>query len=817
MTHREESLYTTFKTILELSQPALRLEQFGLEPDQISELQERHNQLNLLRSPEISLGPIATWYTGPRARDIFWPALTEQLASDTYNARSLTSLDDTSTRVVAHLHHPQEPTFATRGLVLTHPQAGNTTNIAAVIAKAADRGYRMFIVLTGLHNAMRTQLQERLDQLLVAPHRSRWQQLTTLEKDFQPTPVTPGIFRDGSSACGLAVIKKNSRVLQKVDNWLAHFSDLLHECPTLVIDTEFNLPSVASNSITPRVQSFLHKMPRAGYLGYTTTALNGLLIEPGTEELFPKDFIISLPPPESYAGPEVLFGREPRDGDLEQTDDGHDMIRLIPDEDAQRLRPQSRAAAETFRLEVPPTLRDALEYFWLVAAARTVRGSGTPHNTMLIHAGPYSAVQAEFLTRLTDMCAESLKQLSSTSYVTHLRQVWEHEMKRVSAREFGLREVSFDDLLPHLHSIVHKCGITGDRHNDDDALHPIPETTVVVGGGTPLGRGRELDGVSVAYFGSTTSSAYETLRQAERWFGLRAGYADLPRVWITEELSIWWRELARADNEMRFLADRAFEELTTPMDLAVRVRRHPQAQVVRAAKGGSYLPSISYGGRRVQTHRFRTNAEWLRINMEAARTLVATSATFATRIQEEAALGRYIFHDVPSGAVIDFLGAYQFHEETSGDMPRLLIDYIRKRMRVADSLSRWNIAILGKPAENDEANFTFFEGVTVGRVIRSRLRMPSGAPQDFADIKTLMSRLDAAVDLNIDTAKLYENEIRRARQEQLPHTGLLALYPIDKTSSSPLDRKSRAPLNAEEHVIGVGIVFPEPQGMDSMV
>lgn len=68
-----------------------------------------------------------------------------------------------------------------------------------------------------------------------------------------------------------------------------------------------------------------------------------------------------------------------------------------------------------------------------------------------------------------------------------------------------------------------------------------------------------------------------------------------------------------------------------------------------------------------------------------------------------------------------------------------------------------------------------------------------------------------------DTHHLTEMEIRDARRTQLPHTGLLTVYAIDKVSASPLQRPTRAPLNAEEHVIGIGIVFPDAISTDSTV
>ncbi|MEU6259186.1 hypothetical protein [Streptomyces sp. NPDC047043] len=179
-------------------------------------------------------------------------------------------------------------------------------------------------------------------------------------------------------------------------------------------------------------------------------------------------------------------------------------------------------------------------------------------------------------------------------------------------------------------------------------------------------------------------------------------------------------------------------------------------------------------------------------------------------------LGRYLFRNVPSDAVINFLATYQFHEQSADTDPSLLINYIRKRITVADSLRQWNVAIIGKPATHPGETLTFAENITVGRIVRSRLNGASQQP-DFADIKTLMGARDAAIDLAGDINNLNEQTMRAARRQQLPHTGLLALYPIDKTSAPASAKTHRAPLNAEEHVIGVGLVFPHPTTTDSTV
>ena len=51
-----------------------------------------------------------------------------------------------------------------RGLVVGHVQSGKTGNYTGLICKAADAGYKIIIVLAGLHNNLRSQTQMRLDE-----------------------------------------------------------------------------------------------------------------------------------------------------------------------------------------------------------------------------------------------------------------------------------------------------------------------------------------------------------------------------------------------------------------------------------------------------------------------------------------------------------------------------------------------------------------------------------------------------------------------------------------------------------------------------
>ena len=126
---------------------------------------------------------------------------------------------ESSTKVVAQLPNPLgEGIFDCRGLVLGYVQSGKTTNFTAVIAKAADAGYRFFLVLGGVHNALRQQTQDRLNSQLWEPQPDFWYRLTD-EDDFRPDANVDVHLSASSSTRVLAIVKKNGprlRALHKV-------------------------------------------------------------------------------------------------------------------------------------------------------------------------------------------------------------------------------------------------------------------------------------------------------------------------------------------------------------------------------------------------------------------------------------------------------------------------------------------------------------------------------------------------------------------------------------------------------------------------
>ncbi|OZC89854.1 endonuclease [Rhodococcus sp. 06-412-2C] len=833
MSSEFDEQYDQFRGLIDSKTPeeaVKMLAMFGVKDALIQQIRDRHETEAIeIRESEnadsVVLGNRWTWYTGPQPADKCWPGLKKQLEAKHWPDSSIDALDRSSTQIVSLLNHPREKQFSTRGLVVGHVQSGKTTNFTAVMAKAADRNYKLFIVLAGVHNSLRRQTQLRLVQDLIAPNATKWMQLTIPEKDFVAPANAAAYFAKNNKQHVLCVIKKNAAVLRRFRKWLDSASDYLQDCPAIIIDDEADQATVATKTINPLVRDIIDRLPRSAYIGYTATPFANLLIDPSAKDLYPEDFIVSLPKPEGHFGTEVLFGRELLDGEEpDAADDGYDMIRTIPVDEIDRVRPRSAAERDQFEPDITGELKDAIYYFWLSTAARRLRQEAEQHATMLVHTSVNTAIHESFKAPIEALQSTTLVKLRAgdASTVEDLRDLWDREAGKVDAAEFGHSQIQFSQIEEHLQQVLEDNVVILDNASSKVRLnYEGPPVTAIAVGGNTLSRGLTLEGLSVSYFVRSVS-AYDTLLQMGRWFGYRTGYEDLPRVWMTSELRDWFRHLATVESEIRRDIGIYMVENETPRSFAVRIRTHPSLRVTAAAKMDSAVKAFaSYGGRRIQTRYFDLDRELLLRNQDAAKSLISAADSSGNRFGNEysgrknGVPGRQllVWRDVPFEEVLTFLSNYQFHEKSQDCNAALLSKYIDKRV-AAGSLLQWNVAVVGKHGSADD-EFTLGEQLKIGKVKRSSI-LKSAVP----DIKTLMSRRDAAVDLHVSdlTGELTEERIFNLRQKSAPDVGLIVVYVIDKVSA-PTGRQTdtRVPLDAPEDVIGVGLVFPAPKGKDSEV
>ena len=104
--------------------------------------------------------------------DMIWTyssAYENFLLRDGWPPRMVQSLSNVTNRILGHLQDPRSAgtSWNRRGLVIGHVQSGKTANYTGVIARAADAGYKFIIVIAGIHNNLRTQTQERIDEAFI--------------------------------------------------------------------------------------------------------------------------------------------------------------------------------------------------------------------------------------------------------------------------------------------------------------------------------------------------------------------------------------------------------------------------------------------------------------------------------------------------------------------------------------------------------------------------------------------------------------------------------------------------------------------------
>lgn len=110
------------------------------------------------------------WYNHERAvRGFYWPAYRKYLAEKSkWNEDALLSLDESTRAVIERLSDPsQAEAYQSKGLVVGYVQSGKTANFTGVVARAADAGYRLIIILTGTTEILRRQTQRRLDKEMI--------------------------------------------------------------------------------------------------------------------------------------------------------------------------------------------------------------------------------------------------------------------------------------------------------------------------------------------------------------------------------------------------------------------------------------------------------------------------------------------------------------------------------------------------------------------------------------------------------------------------------------------------------------------------
>ncbi|KIR65353.1 Z1 domain-containing protein [Micromonospora haikouensis] len=667
--------------------------------------------------------------------------------------RVVRRLDQSTDRILRQIEDPGRPgAWRRTGLVVGQVQSGKTGNYIGFACKAADAGYKLIVILAGIHNSLRSQTQLRIDEGLLGfdtQYQQRSDQTTNTARIG--VGVMPGVKRlkiaslTNSSEGGdfkqqfarnlnlpigdypvVLVIKKHKSILENVRKWIVEVegvpagdgrSKVVRDIPLLVIDDEADHASVDTtkdddtdpSTINRSIRHLLNSFDRAAYVGYTATPFANIYIKPKAEhdtfglDLFPESFIESLPAPSNYLGPERVFGLKATDPD----DDGIKALPIFrPVDDYEAWMPRRHKKEWAPPEDLPSSLRRAIDTFILTCAARRVRGQGTQHNSMLIHVTRYVSVQNRIRDQIDEYVSLTRDRLrdgmggEAAHTLDLLRSLWEKDFSSTSAMfpAGAASPVQWSEVEKELRPALRKIEVRAVNGSSRDALEYYEKRkaglSVIAVGAEKLSRGLTLEGLSVSYY-LRASNMYDTLLQMGRWFGYRPGYEDLCRLYTTSDLFNSYGEITAADNELR----QDFAEMArlgqTPESFGLRVRASPAGLAVTAANKmrRSVKVRLSYSGELPETTVFSLHPEAVRRNFEILERFITALDEQSPEVDGTSLVWRGVS---PTEIIDGFLDGYISDRGSYRVRPALIAQYIRRCIAVGE-LSRWTVRLVGTP------------------------------------------------------------------------------------------------------------------------
>jgi len=763
------------------------------------------------------------WLSSQRAQIPwrFWERYQHYLEDDPrMPPQAVRRLDDVTNQTLSRLENPLRPgPWDRRGMVVGQVQSGKTSNYTALMCKAADAGYKLIVVLAGIHNSLRSQTQLRLDEgflgfdtqkrslydpnnirlgvgLLPGTNLYHVHSLTNSadKGDFNLTVAKQVSVMTGGAEPVLLVVKKNASVLRNLLKWSTilqssnqgSIHSRVHGVPLLLIDDEADNASININpvfdesgnpdpemdpsKINGLIRKLLNSFEQSAYIGYTATPFANIFIanqvtsEEFGEDLFPRSFIINLQPPSNYFGPAKLFGltEDPKTG--QETTSGLPLIRRIddylkwmPDKHKKEHRPS----------QLPESVKQAIKAFILTCAIRYVRGQAHEHNSMLIHVTRLTAVQSCVSEQVREELSFLQQRLrygdghAPGPITEELKILWDADFEPTMQKfsEPDLIPVTWDQVKEMLYAVASKIEVRKINGTAKDTLQYIehPEgLNVICIGGDKLSRGLTLEGLSISYY-LRASTMYDTLMQMGRWFGYRVGYADLCRLYTSSELIGWYRDITAADEELRQMFEDMAAQEKTPEDYGLGVIKHPGGLMITAAAKmrNGQTITLSYSNRIVETVVFFKDGQINQQNLLATERLIRDIDT--RYLHRVDRTGNYIWESVNGETIVDFLTDYTTHAAARTVQSSILNKYIRARM-ADNELIEWTISLISN--RENEKKFSVCD-LSVGLTDRQRVD-GDDSPDSKYRIRRLVSPGDEWIDLSEEEFALATIETQKA-------------------------------------------------------
>ena len=577
------------------------------------------------------------------------------------------------------------------GMIFGYVQSGKTAHYISLINKAYDAGYKIIIVLTGMHDSLRSQTQSRIDEEVLGYETSidyflnsaleknaigvgvgfqnqiralpMLQSLTTRDQKGDFSKSTLGVKMTNPF---IIVTKKNAVVLRNILKYFnnAPFAETENgkkyipaTYPALIIDDEADQASVNTKAVREKdgsykkdydpstINGLIRKLLRVfktrSYVGYTATPYANIFIDPKTpdteygSDLYPRDFIFRAPRSNMYVGAREFFG-------LAGAEDAPTMPLFRPIIKGASYLGKGTKVDDPVG-PIPDDLKLAVRYFYISTALRNLRGQINKPNSMLVHVVRFVGQQNIIKRKVQDYRdeLESYIRYNDMETCEEFHRIWNsdylptHSDLQSSFPRYmdGCTMPEWTDIWNEICRIVQDKEITVYAVNGKslDALiyknHQGRPFNVIVIGGDKLSRGLTLEGLTVSYF-TRSSSTYDTLMQMGRWFGFRPGYLDACRLFTTKDLFANFSHISMATEDLASQFDFMDEVSQTPRDFGLRVATHPTLLITARNKLRTGIEMKSdFSCKLSQTRVFDVDGETYDHNFEAVESLLKAIGT----------------------------------------------------------------------------------------------------------------------------------------------------------------------------------------------
>lgn len=772
-----------------------------------------------------------------------------------------------------------------KGLVVGDVQSGKTANYLGLINFACDYGYKIIVLLAGMTDSLRQQTQARVDSGFIGAisdsmsdaeiayigvsDDAQLQQnyavpLTNNENDFvkfvkKNLNATSGDFNKPI----ILVVKKNTSVLDQVVAWLKPGSHNINCQNLLIIDDEADNASINTkkpecdpSKINGHIRNLYNNFPIASYVGYTATPFANIFVNPEGDEtykdLFPSDFIVLLNAPSNYYGAEKVFSY---DGDV------HSRALRLLDESEEHFLPAKHKRFEYHYRELPQSMKEAILCFLISNVIRTKRGANRKHRSMMINISVLNDMHTEihdtvqtYVEKIKNIIEQDSEK-STQDFIKNedMRMLYdiytgnpEYLKKEYDFYSDIRKEISWEEVKAGLYDEIKKFETViinnqnkKNRFSYTDSRFDNVGARVIVIGGYVLSRGLTLEGLMVSYF-SRCSTAYDSLLQMCRWFGYRANYEDLCRVYMTPANIMNFRAVIDAVDDLKMQFREMIVKKKKPDDFGLMVRESPDTLETsllitsrnKMYNSGQVVRVLNYGGTYADTSKLYCSTDINAANGGVVSALFNECLSAGIEWEDfsipNSTTRRKMLRNVPRGIIASHIKNLKVpYENTKFD-----VDNLSAYIKDSKAFPMWDIVI----ASGEAQDVKYHNQRAVARSFRKNpgekiIRIGDNNNR-IIDPGIFASGLDG---VQYDLAKLHCEE-RRERQNK-PREGaitvpdylsvqtrnpLLVIYPMQlklvKPEENPTEeeRKVIGHFGTTEPVFGFAVGFPAKESAEKM-